>query len=130
MCLFVEKIKKPKVHKNGFCTAWKVITDDNKSPFFNVISQYRVHSYQIGENIDKFYNGIDVDYGFHLLLKKGDAKILSKDKCFSRPVKAIKVFYKPEDVIAYGKSNVTILNNLPHGVTVKKLTVKSLDEVK
>lgn len=133
MCLIIKKIRKPKVNKEGFCTAWKVVTEYNKSPFNCIIGEKMLHTYKTGENIDKNYNGIDVNCGFHLFLKKRDAKELLEELEDDVDVvsahKIIKVFYKPEDALAYGEATVMHLldGGFPNRVTVKKLTIKSLD---
>lgn len=146
MCLKVYKKIRNNHHKeNGYCVAYKVIRKDN----FSIFYQKETFQYHIGENVPKVtiffkshlnrkYNvGDDVDDGLHLFLDKSMAKglILWNEKhSYNCPenMKVIKVFYKPEDVIAYGVSNTYFYfsdNEVEKSVVVRKLTIKSLDPI-
>jgi len=140
MCLVVDKSIKPnKPNKDGFCIGWKIVKEDNSA----LIQDDWV--YQLGENLSsRCYHSIDgreeitVYEGFHLFLNKNGARKLWEyrkkryDKDYTSK-KLIKVFYKPEDVVAYGKMAYSFLgdpiNETPN-VVVDKLTIKSLEKVK
>ena len=133
MCMVVNKTIKPnKVNAEGYCVGWKVLTSDNKSPF----SAGCGYQYKLEENVSSrpttgYIRGEKVldlftrkNYihriweGFHLSLTRKDAR-----KIFRKPQgrKVIKVFYKPQDVVAYGT-----FQDIPN-VVVTKLIVRSFE---
>ena len=140
MCLYADQKKKlPRVDAEGYCIGWKVVDSDNTSPFKWVIP--RVHEYKIGLNVDLGFNssknetgsacGYRVRSGFHICATRKDARQLAKNECFCKNPRAIQVFFKPEDVVATGSSNVNLKNKdgsvrSPKGIVVTKLTIKSL----
>lgn len=142
MCLVVNKAVRNNHHKeNGYCVAYKVIRLNNSTLF----SQINKFLYKVGENTPsepsynfnkKYYYEDRVDYGLHLFLDKSIAKKLilyNEMTVQNHPenMKMIKVYYKPEDVIAYGKSNtITFGFDIEKSVVVRKLTIKSLDPIK
>ena len=145
MCLVVNKTVRNNHHKeNGYCVAYKVIRLDNSTLF---VRSYDF-LYKVGENIpcepsyifNKKYCYAErverVEYGLHLFLDKSIAKGLISyfERTYllqnaAENMKIIKVYYKPEDVIAYGFSN-TYRGEREKSVVVRKLTIKSLDPIK
>ena len=128
MCLVINKrVKLPKVQKDGYCIGYKVISNMNDSV-------YQVHQYTIGLNrstrMDKRFDEYEVynnriERGFHIFLRLRTAT----DKMYrgiSRYRKLIKVFFKPEDVVALGTWQ---LKNSSHNVVVTKMFIKSLDHI-
>ena len=149
MCLRVNKKVRNNHHKeDGYCVAYKVIFHDNTTLF----ARCDDFVYTIGENVPykqnenghewslslNSFEGQIVYFGLHLFLDKRMAKKLVEhenrfgvgrgdDLC-----KMIKVYYKPEDVIAYGRSNTFHSfddNEVEKSVVVRKLTIKSLDPI-
>jgi len=128
MCLVINKKVRNNNHKeDGYCVGYKSIYKDSNE------SIYRDHIYRIGENkSDRGDNTLTqsetlyltVHYGFHLFLHLRDAK--DKTLGYSQR-KIIKVFYKPEDVVAYG--NWEEERGSPN-VVVTKVLVKSLNDIK
>jgi len=145
MCLLVDKSIKPnKPDKDGFCIGWKIIKENNSALiqdgyFYNLGLNFSSLYYDadIGPNFSIGYKRIYE--GFHLFLNKNGARKLWNfrkkryDKDYIDNTKLIKVFYKPEDVVAYGKMEYSFsgdpINETPN-VVVKKLTIKSLEGVR
>lgn len=149
MCLRKYKETRNNHHKeDGYCIAYKVIRKNN----FSIFCQKETFIYHIGENIPdatfhpdiyafylnkNYVEGERVDYGLHLFLDKSIAKglISWNEKHImnsSENMKIIKVYYKPEDVIAYGRSNTFHSfddKEVEKSVVVRKLTIKSLDPI-
>ena len=140
MCLKVNKKVRNNHHKeDGYCVAYKVIFHDNTTLF----ARCDDFVYTIGENVpykqneyghngsSMLFNNETVYFGLHLFLDKCIAKKLVSILNNAEPknAKMIKVYYKPEDVIAYGKSN-TFRYDREKSVVVRKLTIKSLDPIK
>jgi len=133
MCLVINKnVKLPKVQKDGYCIGYKVICT-------NDVSLYRWYRYFIGENNssreDTFLTPDEssfgkVSHGFHIFLRLRTTKNAMYFKSgyynFSSTRKIIKVFYKPEDVVALGTWDKP---NTSHNVVVTKMLIKSLDHI-
>jgi len=145
MCLIVKDgIKLGKINSEGFHIGWELITKDNLPVFMPMPVNL---SYKIGENISnrsercspndiingtKFYifenmgGRIRIDFGYHLCLTRKEARAIrhvgrpSQDR---KTGKVIKVYYKPEDIIATG---VWGDDGITKSVVVDKLTIKSL----
>ena len=141
MCLKVKRVRKTRANSKGFRSAWKVVDQDNKSPFYWSIENEKVHTYKIGENVDIHFNKewltkVSISTGLHLLLSKGGAKGLIKNTLLGlntlahlvagNKYKVIQVFYKEEDVIGYG---INDFGKPFPCVAVKKLTIQSLDDI-
>ena len=139
MCMLIKRsIQTKKPNKDGFYTGWKVVTKANFPIFF-------YQGYNIGENISSRsyclsqYSSellsnqltlkeiIDqkVDYGFHICLDRKDAR-LANQYSSTRRKKIIKVYYKREDVLAYG---VWSDDKNVKQVVVDKMTIKSFEGV-
>ena len=136
MCLYIyDNIKPKRANKEGYCEAWKVVTIDNEAPLHDFI-------YDIGENfssrvcpsfpIDKMHvpeTSYKVEEGFHIFLKRSDARNFKKNAIMDgksiKKEKIIKVYYKPEYVVAYGTLNYSLMQT----VVVSRLTIKSLEGV-
>ena len=126
MCMHINESIKAKKTRDGWLTAYKVVEGlSNLSPCLSS------HRYTIGENISdrtkttlsKKEKGVVIK-GFHLFTNK----VAARKWMSGTGTKTIQVFYKPEDVVAYG---YTIFNNKSLStVVVTKLTVKSLNGVK
>ena len=121
MCLQVNfKIQNNrKPNKDGFLVGYKKITTSNS----NVYSSARATEYKVGENISsrKFkdltpYEEYTVCEGFHISL----SPLMNSVSVY----KVITVYYKPEDVVAYG----TFCGS--RCVVVTKMTIKSLRETR
>ena len=139
----IDEAKIPVPDKDGYCRGYKITKQDSSSPYFE-------HVFAIGENVSnrtckcsdkkcpncRDLNPTDkkelpiVGKGFHLFpdFKKATKYI---ETCHRAPepqyfhgYKIIEVFYKPEDVIAYG------LSGSDFAVAVMKLDVRSLEEIK
>ena len=107
MCLYVrDRMRKPKANARGFCTAWKVVTEENESPFNKVVG-YKTHEYKLGINVDRYFDENlagtkSVETGFHLFLNVKDAKrcikrlfnLTDDPKVYPKRHKIIQVFYK------------------------------------
>ena len=143
MCLIINKSIKPKkTNKDGFCIGWKVVSKDNASPFKWIVKN-NSHQYKLGNNIDKNYiqtNHEMITFGFHVCLSRKAAKdILTYVFVIRKKYdgeKVIRVYYRPEDVIGYGISNMYNGNwglskdSNPKAVAVRALTIKSLKGLK
>lgn len=129
MCLKIDNtVHNTRRKENGYCVAYKNVTkkiihgrEENLSPFNNK------HKYNIGVNIANVGSALlteeevstcCIDHGFHLFLDYKVAKRIAKE--YNN--KTIKVYYKPEDVRAYGIWEDRPIRN----VVVTKLLVKSL----
>ena len=138
MCLIIDKkIKAKKPNKDGFCIGWKLLQD-------NTVSPYRGYRYKKGMNVATLGHEPDpneeIHYGFHLWTTRSSARVSLKDwniiSNTNTNFKIIKVYYKPEDVIAYGKYSQPnhFKENSPaewfRCVAVKRLTVRSLEGIK
>lgn len=124
MCLIINKVKSPKVQKDGYCVGYKVIYSSNNE------SIYRSNFYALGENNSTRENKAlslyeincdKVSEGFHLFLRLKDAKSQCNDVR-----KVIRCFFKPEDVVAFGTWECG--DGCPN-VVVTKLLIKSLDHI-
>ena len=137
MCLIIDKKVRNNHHKEGgYCVGYKVLRSDNRSP-------YQFATYGIGWKEATLriepYPTYKVNYGLHIFLNKKEAILerSSPDSPDSPDFKIIKVYYKPEDVIAYGTfdmwrlslANVNIITSVVN-VAVKKLLVKSLKDIR
>ena len=139
MCMKITDPRKLKVDKNGFCTGWKLVRKvDNSAPYHWV---HRPYIYNEGENvcsrsvkINDYEARIgEVRTGFHIYQTRADARLGIKiyaDCMTNKPtekemVKIIKVYFKPEDIVAYGLSQ-DILYRPAKSLVVTKLTIKSL----
>ena len=132
MCLIRDKGAnvKRKTDKDGFCIGWKILErDTNQAPYRWVHGGYQ---YAVGENIsnrtdakltDRELTSSFIYEGLHLHQTRKAARLgvgsyrINSEHCV--PTKIVKVFYKPEDVVDYGLSQVA----------VHKLTIKSLKNV-
>jgi len=144
MCLRVNKKVRNNHHKeNGYCVAYKVIFHDNTTlfarcdDFVYTIGEnvpYRLYELDYKRSLFQRFNDETVYFGLHLFLDKCIAKKLVSrhNDTDSKNAKMIKVYYKPEDVIAYGKSNTFTSFDVggEKSVVVRKLTIKSLDPIK
>jgi hypothetical protein len=133
MCLAIDKKVRNNHHKeNGYCVAYKIILRNNKPPCF------MSYKYKVGINhakLDKremalqgVYNPLLKFHGLHLILSLEEAKAYRYNNC--PDTKIIKVFYKPEDVIAYGHSVHTVGLSAKYqgrSVVVKSCLIKSLE---
>ena len=123
--------------ENGYCKGYKVIKTNNSSPYFD-------HLFKLGENVssrkckcgDKecklcvdIKSGF-VSSGFHLFpaldkaIRYFASAIRPPEPQYFQGFKIIQVYYKPEDVVAYG------LNGSDLGVVVMKLEIESLEGVR
>lgn len=135
-------ITKPKPDKDGFCKAFKVIYDREVPHYTEYAKEYcnffknncslfdYSFVYQVGINIANHREDYNKDpkeldiirEGLHLILNLNDA--LSWVKMSYQ--KVIEVYYKPEDVVAYG----FLQGTKTQGVVVKQLVVKDLQGIK
>ena len=126
MCMIIDKRVKVTETEDGYLVAYKNVNQHGMSPF-----QYS-HTFVVGENqssrscaelTKREDKGEWVIEGFHLFVNKDDA-IKSAVRWHD---KTIKVYFKPEDVVATGvwEDNTSCQN-----VVVTKLIVKSLEKVK
>ena len=132
MCLILkDDYKVKKSNKEEYCIGWKVINKDNTQWFKSVGFMVPTpnHKYIIGENIsNREYKDLStfeccsrvIEKGFHIFLYRKDARA---EHYRLDSNKIIKVFYKPEDIVAYGVWEM--INSSPCVVTMK-LTVKDL----
>jgi len=146
MCLLKDKKVRNNHHKeNGYCVAYKIINENNRAPFMRDF-KYKVGenpanpAYKVGE-IPVFQAHPSRDglrdfafYGLHLMLSLEETKdfVVShfSDEFTLFNAKIIKVYYKPEDVIAYGYAiDAAFYNAKKNGrsVVVKSCLVKSLE---
>lgn len=130
MCLLIDKKVRNNHHKeDGYCVGYKVLRDNNNSP-------YRGRSYSIGWQeafLKEEENLQEVRYGLHLFLNKKEAMMELKDWGIiwgSSNYKIIKVYYRIEDVIAYGTFDIMRTRGITKSVAVKKLLVKSLKDIR
>ena len=126
MCMHVkDEAVNPKVLKNGFVLGYKILINNDRN-----VSPCEYFKYVLGENIsdriskERFeYEKYGIVKGFHIFRNLKSAKIW-----LDMNEKIIKVYYKPEDVVAYGDTFYG-LTKLPTVVTMK-LTIKSFDGIK
>ena len=133
MCLVVNMdVKAKKTNAEGFCVAWKVIRKvENRQWYKSAVSGETLPNYQyvLGENVSNRLSKKDpwevneINKGFHCFLYRSDARKLIKNIHTPKDAKVIQVFYKPEDVIAYGFRWGSSVDKC---VAVMKLTVKDL----
>jgi len=129
MCLLKDKKVRNNHHKeNGYCVAYKIISNDNYAPFQ---SEYK---YSVGINIagggNEENNSTFAFSGLHLFLSLKETKDFLLDRFAIEYVKIIKVFYKPEDVLFYGHSidaPFPAAKKNGRSVVVKSCLVKSLE---
>ena len=128
MCLRVNKsVKAKKVNSSGYCVGWKVLGRDN-------LAIYQTYKYKIGNNfssrtakeISLYEESHGIEQGFHILLRREDARHVAKSS--SNSYKIIKVYYNPKDVVAYGFWEFSILlTKKLHCVVTTEMAIKSLN---
>lgn len=143
MCLLKDKKVRNNHHKeDGYLVAYKIVNENNRAPFM------RDFKYEVGEN-PAYKNPVFQPhpsrdglldfafYGLHLMLSLEETKdfVVShfSDEFALFNAKIIKVYYKPEDVIAYGYAiDAAFYNAKKNGrsVVVKSCLVKSLEDVR
>ena len=128
MCLeIVKNAKAKKPNADGYCIGWKVVDTDNGAPYHWVHGGYL---YKEGKNVsDRLSKDIqswehkNINHGFHVYGSRKSARLgkiryyALAQHCPHPKTKIIKVYFKPEDVIAYGTENE---------IAVIKLTINSL----
>lgn len=114
MCLLVDKSVKPtkKIDKDGFLVGYKVLRKKNESPFFPqryqngwnfAFNEFGNPLYQQPSQSNYISSKETVIYrGFHIFLKRQDARDCIRTRVNKGTCKIIKIHYKPEDVINYG----------------------------
>ena len=132
----------PKPNKDGYCKAYKVIYSREIPHLTEYAKEYcnfyrhncDLRDYTLLYTIGPMIAEHKEDYpkepkktdilreGFHLILTLKDAQEWIK----TFYAKVIEVYYKPEDVVAYG----FLVGSKIQGVVVKQMEVKSLEEVK
>lgn len=137
----IKDINIPKPDKNGYCKAFKVIYSREMPHYTEYAKEYcnffkdncslfnYTFVYQVGVNIAKHKEEFPkepkkqdlIREGLHLILTLKDAQEWIK----MGYQKVIEVFYKPEDVVAYG----FLQGTKTQGVVVKQLTINTLKEV-
>ena len=139
MCLSLgmKKVRVKKPNKDGFCIGWKIVQLNNFAPFKSYFQ------YKLGENEavlgKEYFPTLEIRYGFHFFTTRYAARVdILGWKAIGEggKHKIIKVYYKPEDVIAYGSFSENNYLKAGHPVEwfdcvcVKKLTVRSLEPVR
>ena len=129
---------------DGYCIGYKVLSFRNDSPFKGFVYKEGINVSSTNIFDERCLNNHPVHFGLHIFLNYKDAL---KDK--QRNNKIVKVFFKKEDVVAYGdfvtyplfnamskpSTNQYDMNNFisqssrGKSAVVKKLIVKSLEPI-
>ena len=135
MCMNISESRKIKLNSEGYHIGWKIVTYDNYAPYCWIHTGYL---YKVGENTCcRDYPLTDAEKclgeirsGFHIYQTRQDARkgIKIYIDCCDSPsrVKIIKVYFKPEDIVAFGNVNLTDIHISTKNLVIKKLTIKSL----
>ena len=128
MCLKINyNIKASRVNKDGYCVGYKVVEVEQDG----LKSYYKGFKYCIGDFVSNRksaqleYNEVyEINLGFHLFTTRNEARRFKTGKFATR---MIRVFYKPEDAVAYG---FFLNRGCYESVVVHKMTISSLKAIR
>ena len=149
MCLRVDKsVKAKKPNSLGYCVGWKLMTKfhnaiyscgDYKLGLNTSNRQNKSHGCDTGLNDDQIHYKQEmhrnlVAKGYHLFLKRDDARYLKKISILEDELEEgliiVKVYYKPEDVVAYGKCSIHSNSIDLDPVSIERISEEDLQDLK
>ena len=136
MCLVITEPRKIKSDIDGLCVGWKILTIDNKSPY------YGKNPWKVGEVLsDRTSNTLTaseektqaISNGIHVFQTRKDARIgIGVYKRWmgssAEKIKLVKVYFWREDIVAFGCPESFWPQT--RNIVLTKITIKSLKAVR
>ena len=134
MCMKIityKKLHRPKVNQDGYCLGYKVLDLNDCSPYQGILYKRGINKSDRESTeltTQETFSGL-IRNGFHLFLSLKEAKkeVLEWDDNIVN-TKIVKVYFKPEDIVAIGIWDDTGIN--VRNAVVTKLLIKSLKNIK